>query len=243
MLDNEVRSLRITTPALCAAVVAFCLALTSAPSAEAAVVAANTPVYWCTSTTATCTTPFATAAGRAKMVCWTDDRIPTGYRYPRWFYVRTASGVTGFVKAETVRRQVRKPNCSTRRGLRATAWGLGQVGSAAYQLLCLQFTYDAYINTGTRFPGPLGPNVTAWQWWNAQPAGRRNSDLNPPRGALVFWQPVAGNPEGHVALSIGNGWAVSTREGGTNEIHLLNIAQRNAVAPYAGWVSWIGKLV
>ena len=45
----------------------------------------------------------------------------------------------------------------------------------------------------------------------------------------MFWGPNAYTSAGHVAISMGNGWLVSTQEGhSTNAVHLVTIAQRNA---------------
>ena len=51
----------------------------------------------------------------------------------------------------------------------------------------------------------------------------------------MFWAPDAYNANGHVAISIGNGWAVSTLKRSSTNIHLMNIADRNATKPYLGW--------
>lgn len=43
--------------------------------------------------------------------------------------------------------------------------------------------------------------------------------------------------DGHVAISLGNGTAVSTTERSFNGIHVLNIVDRNRTKPYAGWIN------
>jgi hypothetical protein len=225
-----------------ALVIAF---LAVAGGASASVVAAGTPVYWCTSNSPVCTTSFRTVTQNtgASMLCWQDDRTPAGYAYPRWFYMRLADGTFGYVKAENVKTQVKRSNCSGSKTLRATNWALSQVGSSGYQNLCLQFVHDAYTATGSSFRGPIGSEVSAWQWYSAQwPQYRHPGDTNPPRGALVVWAPDSYNQYGHVAISLGNGWAVSTLERSTSTIHLLNIGERDATKPYAGWVLWMRPL-
>lgn len=204
-------------------------------------------MYWCTSASATCTTSFATIntgnAQRvfvAKMICYEDNRGQAPYHYNRWFLIN-ANHTIGYVNAESVRNQVSVRLCSNYRDIRATNWALDRVGQDIYHDgpngLCLKFVYDAYWYTGTKLPGPTGPLVSAWQWYTAQdPARRHDGDLYPPRGALVFWQPDSWNPDGHVAISLGNGWTVSTMERSTTVVHLLNIAERNASGkPYGGY--------
>jgi hypothetical protein len=52
----------------------------------------------------------------------------------------------------------------------------------------------------------------------------------------VFWWGTSGYPDGHVALSVGGGFAISTEERSSSTVHVLSIADRNAYPkPYAGW--------
>ena len=113
---------------------------------------------------------------------------------------------------------------------------------------CLPFVLHAWTNVGVKHaPRPH----TRYVRYGAGVVGRlcqprlgydwdkTASDprfFTPPRGALVFWQgdnnfPAQHSEDGHVAISVGNGWLVSTPEGSnTTTVHLLTIAQRNAEA-------------
>ena len=101
-----------------------------------------------------------------------------------------------------------------------------------YNNYCLQFVYDAYAAGGKN----IGSAPTAVAWWNAHPANRHPSDVNPPRGALVFWGATPTNSAGHVALALGDGTAISTGERSWLDIHVLTIVDRNRTRPYLGWI-------
>ena len=101
-----------------------------------------------------------------------------------------------------------------------------------YNGWCLQFVFDAYASGGKN----IGSATTAVAWWNAHTAGRHAGDVNPPRGALVFWGATSTNPAGHVALALGDGTAVSTGERSWVDVHVLSIADRNRTRPYLGWI-------
>jgi cell wall-associated NlpC family hydrolase len=109
---------------------------------------------------------------------------------------------------------------------------------------CLQFVSDAWAEAGIS----IHSAYDAADWWNAyrgefgyawDTGGARFT--TPPRGALVFWGTSKDSPDGHVAISVGNGWLVSTEEGSVNTdaVHLLTINQRNSdgyASSYLGWV-------
>ena len=85
----------------------------------------------------------------------------------------------------------------------AIAWFAARNGSTAYQGYCEKAVENAYGRTGVY--------ASAKANWND--AVRRGvahrGDLNPPKGALVFWD--IGAPYGHVGLAKGDGtfWATS----------------------------------
>jgi hypothetical protein len=118
-----------------------------------------------------------------------------------------------------------------------TCYYSGSVRNYAYY--CLAFVVDAYQNgqnwrlTG----GPTGPNSAAYQWWYSRSAADQHPhDTNPPRGALVFWDRwVASDGSGHVAISLGNGYAISTEFGGNPYVHVIHIA--DYPYQYLGWVA------
>lgn len=192
-------------------------------------------VYHCTSTAAPCTsafTSFGKGAGLS-MVCWRDDRWATGtYRSNRWFFVRFDTGTEGYVHSSKVARQTSTPNCSKVPRVQATQWAINRLGQTAYVNLCLKFVHDAWLSVGKN----IGTASTAAAYWRAH--GGHQSGTRPPRGALVFWDGRAGYPEGHVAISLGGGYAVSTYERSTTTVHILSIADRNRThgASYLGWL-------
>jgi hypothetical protein len=101
-------------------------------------------------------------------------------------------------------------------------------GSVAnYYHYCLGFAYDAYLKAGKdiTYKMPYGPSHnTAWTYWKYA-ANRQPTSLTPPRGALVFWDDrVSPDGAGHVALSLGGGWVISTAFGGNSLIHTFRIA-------------------
>jgi hypothetical protein len=132
----------------------------------------------------------------------------------------------------------------------AAAWAINYLGnSTAYPLgTCLPFVAAAWASAGDAIPGSSDP-VTWWDAYANTGKYETGTSLTPPRGALVFWGGTPDDPplsgDGHVAISVGNGWTISTAEGSTpsagNDVHLLQISHRNASGtperyPYLGWV-------
>lgn len=135
---------------------------------------------------------------------------------------------------------------ATHQAIWAAAWSIGYLGTTRPYGpgTCLAFVINAWRSTGVA----IGSNSseTAASWWNSsynkwpkQTAGS-SEYMTPPRGALVFWGPDKYSSAGHVAISVGNGWLVSTQEGdSTDAVHLLTIKERNAepgVGKYLGWI-------
>lgn len=134
----------------------------------------------------------------------------------------------------------------------AAANALGYMNQNKDPGLCLPFVAQAWELAGKPIPDPTqGASGTAQDWWYDyygklgyawDTGGARFK--TPPRGALVFWHgdnnyPAQDSAAGHVAISLGNGWLVSTEEGGHADVHLLTISERNAepgVGAYLGWV-------
>lgn len=116
----------------------------------------------------------------------------------------------------------------------AVAWARGQIGADAYVDLCLQFVYDAYL---TGAATDIGVAPSAIDWWNAHPDLQHLGDVNPPAGALVFWNATATNPYGHVAIAEGGDLVISSAERTTSVIHEYSLTDRNnSGAPYLGWI-------
>jgi len=85
----------------------------------------------------------------------------------------------------------------------AIAWFSSRNGSTAYQGYCEKAVENAYGRTGIY--------ASAKANWNdaVRRGAAHRGDLNPPKGALVFWD--IGAPYGHVGLATGDGnfWATS----------------------------------
>ena len=113
----------------------------------------------------------------------------------------------------------------------AIAWARGKLNQNYDYLLCLKFVWEAYQAAGK----DIGTSYSAVTWWNAHQSAQ-HTDLNVPRGALVFWGATADNPDGHVALAEGGDTVISTAERQSTVVHEFSIADRNKTRPYLGWV-------
>jgi cell wall-associated NlpC family hydrolase len=119
----------------------------------------------------------------------------------------------------------------------AVAWAQAQMGSTQWDGLCLEFVYQAYLHAGVDITTQAGGHYTAVEFWDTY-AGTKNPPSDaPPAGALVFWAGTAAFPEGHVAISEGNGMTISTEERTYAGVHEMTIANRNAQGyTELGWV-------
>jgi cell wall-associated NlpC family hydrolase len=192
----------------------------------------TTPVRMCTNLgDASCGTIWNLAAGtQVTMRCWIDESSYAGT--VRWFWI-SGAGVAGFVSANQVSAQTSVGWCGNDSQVKAIRWAARYLNENAYVGWCLSFVHDAWINAGR----DIGSSPTAVKYWNANPRGyARGYDATPPAGALVFWKNDSYSPDGHVAISIGNGWAISTYERSTQPVHVMSIADRNRTKPYAGYL-------
>ncbi|NIK57497.1 CHAP domain-containing protein [Kribbella shirazensis] len=103
----------------------------------------------------------------------------------------------------------------------AIAWFAARNGSTAYQGYCEKAVENAY--------GKTGVYASAIANWNA--AVRRGAahrgDLNPPKGALVFWNI---SQYGHVGLATGDGYFWATSVNGR-----IGKAKLPYFSNYLGW--------
>jgi cell wall-associated NlpC family hydrolase len=111
---------------------------------------------------------------------------------------------------------------------------------------CLQFVAAAWAGAGKPIPG----DDDAIDWWNSYSKDYPRELSNqprygtPPRGALVFWAgtdsyPQDDSEDGHVAISVGNGWVVSTEQGNSGpDVHLVSISAvtKGGGGTYLGWI-------
>jgi hypothetical protein len=152
------------------------------------------------------------------MRCWTDESSYAGTN--RWFWI-DGNGVQGFVSANNISTQTTVGWCNSMPEMQAVRWAGSHLGEQYDVNWCLQFVHDAWVNWGSGID--IGSAPDAVTYWNNHPAQRVPGAVYAPVGALVFWGPTAGNPYGHVAISIGDAYAISTYERSTYEVHVLNM--------------------
>jgi hypothetical protein len=96
------------------------------------------------------------------------------------------------------------PAPAASRAAQAIAWYQAHAGSAAYEDYCELAAETAYATSG-QYPSAIA------DWQDAVSRGTAHpGDLNPPAGALVFWN-IPGYAYGHVGIAAGDGtfWATS----------------------------------
>jgi hypothetical protein len=109
----------------------------------------------------------------------------------------------------------------------AIRWALAAAdGPAIWERKCLHFVARAY---GWDASGTKSASI----FWAT--ADERHTDGDPPAGALVFW--ATGNPDGHVALSLGRGLVASNDIGGAGTVATVPLAAITDRwhATYLGW--------
>ena len=114
----------------------------------------------------------------------------------------------------------------------AVAWAEDQLGSTQWDGYCLEFVLDAYNQAGAN----IGSADSAIDYWNGYTGTKNPPNTNPPVGALIFYGPTSSNPYGHVAMSVGNGRAISSEERDHTGVHTFDIATRDASYSDLGWV-------
>lgn len=92
------------------------------------------------------------------------------------------------------------------------------------------------VRTWLGIPAKYRSAIKAWE---ATPDRHRHTDgSTPPKGAPVFW---AIGPHGHIALSDGNGYCISTdikRRGKADRVLISRVTNQWG-AKYLGWASWL----
>lgn len=138
------------------------------------------------------------------------DHVP-GKGYISDSYVNTGS--TGLVA----------PLCTSNpRADQAIAWYAARNASTAYQGYCEKAAENSYGKTA------IWASAKA-DWNDAVARGvAHRGDLNPPKGALVFWDLAA--PYGHVGVARGDGYFWATSVGGK-----IGLAKLPYFSSYLGW--------
>lgn len=182
-------------------------------------IAATTAATLCAGTADPCQDTLGWISGAVRMVCYEDANWTDGQSH-RWFYVQTAHGFEGFVRAGAVSNQTGTPLCNTISWLNATAWALGQDGKAECSSVASNcnatiwsahpwlFAYDSWsLGTGRQpiFDAPQA--LLVWTRYHDRSLTRPPSNM-PPRGSLVFF---SHGTTGYVAISLGFGWVEGTQ--------------------------------
>lgn len=199
--------------------------------------------------------PTIGAGTPVQMVCWLDgDQAIGEYRTNRWFWVRTSSGQEGYLSASVVRNQTSVPWC-TSKGFKAAEAALKTYG----QIWADQEVRDMFTAAGISWkPGPAGewsgdcPKAPYLGWKKGAGVSIKADDAiknyyaykaagmvrsgAAPRGAVVFWDKTPRNVYGHTAISLGNGYVLTTQ--GMDWGNRPNTVTRlvDVSGTYLGWV-------
>lgn len=239
---------RATTFVLAMLLVAGAVAFTDGGSASAeafhnSAIKVNTPLRTCTNTSdASCNGwKTLTAGTTVAMRCWYKQgpaTDPKNYGTDMFFWVDSPDG-QGFVSANHVKNQwLSSPYCGDKPNVRAVRWAGAWRTQTDYQLQCLKFVADAWRSVGKTICSWCNSSTTAYQYWLNPRAGTKTAtttNFNPPVGAAVFWNTAVGSA-GHVAISIGDGYVISTRFGGRNDIRVFNL--KSYTKGYVGWIQY-----
>ena len=123
----------------------------------------------------------------------------------------------------------------------AMNWARGELGSNAWDGLCLTFTFDAWSAAGINLRSwvniPITSNTYASDIWGHFTHGTTGGGSTPPAGSLVFFASKTGDRTlSHVALSVGNGELVSTDDGVAPLVHLETMAQHSYAIELGWWL-------
>jgi hypothetical protein len=117
----------------------------------------------------------------------------------------------------------------------AVNWANSQIGKNDYDHYCERFFENAY--------GKTGNYASARDYYNsAAKSNTLQTGTIPPAGAAVFFR---GNPQfGHIALSAGNGYVISSGIGGKVEkVKISDMGKLwGAEGAYTGWADPVGGL-
>lgn len=113
----------------------------------------------------------------------------------------------------------------------ALMWARQFLGTTAYSGWCAAFVRNAWLSGGV----DIGGGYASAAAWASAHRSQLHTDGTPPFGATVWWWGTPGYEDGHVAISLGDGTAISTAERSYSTVHIMSIAQRNQTKPYAGW--------
>ena len=118
----------------------------------------------------------------------------------------------------------------------AVAWAEDQLSSTQWDGECLQFVDNAYSQAGANIDSESSSTYSAIDYWNGYTGTKNPASTDPPVGALIFYGATSTNPYGHVAMSVGNGRAISSDERDNSGVHTFDIATRDASYSDLGWI-------
>ena len=182
------------------------------------------------------------------MRCWWDGQNSAGAT-TRFFWVDTVGNNNGqgFVTANLVSSQwSAAPWCGNDAKIKAIQWGGRKFKDDYRSGWCLTYARETYWN-GAGIE--RGAHTSARTYWVNYPNVWSNSgkpvalgskvatrtNYFPPLGAFAFWDNA---PDGHVALSIGDGIVLSTARPGAGETRVHVYRVNAATSGYAGWVQF-----
>ncbi|MFI5937580.1 CHAP domain-containing protein [Actinoplanes sp. NPDC051494] len=114
----------------------------------------------------------------------------------------------------------------------AVDWAKQRLGTDSYHNMCADFARDAWLlSSGI----DIGAGYTSANDWAESHRGQLQTEGTPPAGSTVWWYGEGDYPDGHAAISLGDGTAVSTAERTYTDVHVMSIVERNETKPYAGW--------
>lgn len=213
--------------------------------------AAGTPTLSVAVQTTLCATPAGKYCGQtltAKIAAGTPVTVVCSHGPAYYIRVTAHQNQEGYVQRSDVSDAppgLTDCDNASHQAIWAAALAIGYLGTDTDPGKCLTFVIDMWRETGV---GIASADEYPPAWWSSpadiwpKQTDKANPGrwLTPPRGALVFWGAKGASPR-HVAISVGNGWLVSTEEGTTRtqDVHLLQISHRNAdgfASVYLGWV-------
>jgi hypothetical protein len=196
-------------------------------------------------------TPLLPSGTIVTIICYQDGATAFGVNR-RMYYVTSGDGSDlkeGFDYIGNIKPEKSVPICADGRftHLKAAFWALhaSQFGKTTWDGNSLEFIREAYSKASDNiiqlgFASPI-------EFWEKETQDAKHTAdepqwKNPPRGAIVIWGSHPNYKDGHAALSLGNGWVVSTQHDmNTTGLHLSRIENIGSDSSldqvYQGWIS------
>jgi cell wall-associated NlpC family hydrolase len=165
----------------------------------------------------------AAAAGTAPVVTSAEERYlpePAGRWMLRWSLARTSDGPVAPVPMALAQAELPQLDQAA---LRRAERYVGTVGPWSHR--CLRFVRKVY-----GLPARDPSAIAAWH----ESRSRHKGDRLPPAGVPVFW---SGGGPGHVALSLGDGWVLTSDYPSAGRVTRVSISTLRTAwhLQYLGW--------